>query len=148
MNKPKPGNCATLIYTSGTTGMPKGVMLSHDNLTWTKRSMDAYEVRDDTIIKMVSYLPLSHVAGLYADLVTPLMSGYHIFFAQPDALQGSLIETLKEVRPTAFFSVPRVWEKIDEKMKQIAKNNGWLATKVGNWAKSLGPEGTLQELKK
>lgn len=46
-------------------------------------------------MKLVSYLPLSHVAGLFADLITPLMSGYHVFFAQPDALQGTLIETLK-----------------------------------------------------
>lgn len=95
MSKPQPGSCATLIYTSGTTGMPKGVMLSHDNLTWTKKSMDCFQEREESDIKMVSYLPLSHVAGLYADLVTPMMSGFHIYFAQPDALQGSLIETLK-----------------------------------------------------
>lgn len=47
MNRAKPGNCATLVYTSGTTGMPKGVMLSHDNFTWTKRSLDAYHQREE-----------------------------------------------------------------------------------------------------
>jgi long-chain-fatty-acid--CoA ligase ACSBG len=93
-------------------------------------------------------LPLSHVAGLFADLIAPLISGYHVYFAQPDALQGTIINTLKEVRPIAFFSVPRVWEKIDEKMKQIAKQNGWLKTKIANWAKSIGPEGTVQEIRK
>ena len=91
MSTVKPGNCATLVYTSGTTGMPKGVMLSHDNLTWCKRSLDAYYEREDRSEKLVSYLPLSHIAGIFSDLVTPVMSGYHVFFAQPDALQGSLI---------------------------------------------------------
>lgn len=121
MNKSKPGNCATLVYTSGTTGMPKGVMLSHDNLTWTKRSMDLHYPIEDVRFRLVSYLPLSHVAGLFSDLVTPMMAGYHVYIAGPDALQGSLIETLIEVRPHVFFSVPRVWEKIEDKMKQVAK---------------------------
>ena len=126
MDKVKPGNCATLVYTSGTTGMPKGVMLSHDNFTWTFQAMIAYHQRDVIRMKLVSYLPLSHVAGMFADIITPLLEGHHVFFANPDALQGTLIETLKEVRPNVFFSVPRVWEKIDEKMDV---NEGFLTLK-------------------
>ena len=109
MNRVKPGNCATLVYTSGTTGMPKGVMISHDNFTWTYQSMKAYHQREEQSFRMVSYLPLSHVAGMFSDIITPIHEGHHIHFANPDALQGTLIETLREVKPNVFFSVPRVW---------------------------------------
>lgn len=73
------------------------------------------------------------------------MGGTHEFFAGPDALQGSLIQTLQEVRPTFFFSVPRVWEKIEEKMKQIAASNGFLKKAIADWAKGLGKVGTFAE---
>ena len=55
--------CSTLVYTSGTTGNPKGVMLSHDNIYWTTLvASDFTQMRESTEV-MVSYLPLSHVAG-------------------------------------------------------------------------------------
>jgi long-chain-fatty-acid--CoA ligase ACSBG len=50
-----------------------------------------------------------------------MTEGVHIFFADPTALQGTLIQTLQEVRPNFFFSVPRVWEKIYDKMQEIAR---------------------------
>lgn len=93
----------------------------------------------------VSYLPLSHVAGQMIDVVSSVILGGHVYFAQPDALQGSLVETLQEIRPTIFFSVPRVWEKIEEKMKSVAANNGFLKTAIANWAKGMGIEGTFAE---
>lgn len=56
---------------------------------------------------------MSHVAAQLQDIVASAIDGMHVCFAQPNALQGiSLIQTLQEVRPTIFFSVPRVWEKI------------------------------------
>lgn len=149
IEKVQPGHCCTIVYTSGTTGMPKGVMLSHDNYTWSKKSLDKFHDRDKSKLhRAVTYLPLSHVAGQYSDIVGPMMEGVHVFFADPSALQGTLIQTLQEVRPTLFFSVPRVWEKIYDKMMEIARSNGWLKTKIATWAKSLGPEGTDKERRK
>ena len=110
----KPGETCTLIYTSGTTGPPKAVMVTNDNITWTVATMllvtrKGYMDGSDC---MISYLPLSHIAAQMLDMHMPLKTGTQIYFAQPDALKGSLGATLKDVRPTVFFGVPRVWEKI------------------------------------
>ena len=80
--------------------MPKAVMLSHDNYTWTKRTVSTRRKKDNGKLRLVSYLPLSHVAAQLQDIVGAALDGMHVCFAQPTALQGiSLIETLKEVRP-------------------------------------------------
>jgi long-chain-fatty-acid--CoA ligase ACSBG len=113
-NSWKPSETVTLIYTSGTTGPPKAVMITNDNITWTCRTMllcSRYQSMNPSDI-MISYLPLSHIAAQMLDLHIPMYTGTQIYFAQPDALKGSLGQTLKEVRPTTFFGVPRVWEKI------------------------------------
>ena len=65
---------------------------------------------------VISYLPLSHVAGLMLDVVAAVVSGNTVWFAQPDALKGSIVTTLNEVRPTIFLGVPRVWEKFRDKV--------------------------------
>jgi long-chain-fatty-acid--CoA ligase ACSBG len=121
----KPGECACLIYTSGTTGNPKGCMLSHDNLCWEPiQMMIAVKQSDpsipDTSHRVVSYLPLSHIAGLTVDIMAHILAGHELYFAKPDALAGTLVETLNWARPTIFFAVPRVWEKFEEKLKEIA----------------------------
>lgn len=98
---------ATLIYTSGTTGPPKGVMLSHANLAWTSRALlDLAGGPSDDV--SVSYLPLSHIAEQMCTVHMPATAGSTVWFAEaidkvPDAI--------KEARPTAFFGVPRIWEK-------------------------------------
>jgi long-chain-fatty-acid--CoA ligase ACSBG len=70
------------------------------------------------------------------DLHCPVATGSQVWFAQPDALRGSLVQTLKDVRPTVFFGVPRVWEKIYEKMQEVAKSTKGLKKTIGAWAKA------------
>jgi long-chain-fatty-acid--CoA ligase ACSBG len=94
----RPGNCVSLIYTSGTTGPPKAVMLSHDNVTWScKIFANQYVTNGMVPGKVVSYLPLSHVAAQMIDINYTFYSGSCCYFAQTDALKGSLSTTLKEV---------------------------------------------------
>lgn len=113
----RPSTCAFLVYTSGTTGEPKGVMLTHDNVTFAAKTIDATMSIMGPGDCVVSYLPLSHIAGLCVDLFSPINKGATTYFAQPDALKGSLAVTLREVQPHAFLGVPRVWEKFMEAIK-------------------------------
>lgn len=132
----KANEVTTLIYTSGTTGPPKAVMITHDNITWTATAQLSTMAREmDYNDHMISYLPLSHIAAQMLDLHCPMATGTQIWFAQPDALRGSLGATLKEVRPTVFFGVPRVWEKIYDKMQEVAKSSKGLKKKISMWAK-------------
>ena len=85
MSSVKPGTCCTLVYTSGTTGNPKGVILSHDNYTWTaKRILDRNNIGG--VKRIVSYLPLSHVASQIIDMITPGLGGCELYFADEKAL--------------------------------------------------------------
>ena len=76
-------------------------------------------------------MPLSHVASQMVDIVSSLSSGGEVVSAHPSALQGTLVEQLKEVKPTRFFGVPRVWEKISEKIKAVAASNGMIKKAIG-----------------
>lgn len=67
-----------------------------------------------------------------------LGTGTIVTFARPDALQGTLVDTLREVRPTMFFAVPRVWEKFEERLKEIGNQSGGVAKSLATWAKGLG----------
>ncbi|XP_055017916.1 long-chain-fatty-acid--CoA ligase ACSBG2-like, partial [Boleophthalmus pectinirostris] len=130
--------CCTLIYTSGTTGNSKGVMLSHDNITWTTLTggkMAGLNYKEEVFI---SYLPLSHAAAQMNDMWLCMRYAGTTHFAQPDALKGSLGTTMKEVRPTSFLGVPRVWEKMQEKMKAAGVKASPMRRRVADWAKSIG----------
>ncbi|XP_054458438.1 long-chain-fatty-acid--CoA ligase ACSBG2 [Anoplopoma fimbria] len=145
----KPNQCCTLIYTSGTTGQPKGVMLSHDNITWTALSTCHHVGLTDATNSqevVVSYLPLSHIAAQMIDIWVTMKVGGVTYFAQPDALKGSLVNTLKEVRPTAFMGVPRVWEKMQEKMKSVGAKSSTVRRKLAAWAKDVGLQTNLTKM--
>jgi len=126
--KMKPGHCCELIYTSGTTGNPKAVMMSHDNLVWGAKNVLHSSGLPKMNHRIVSYLPLSHVAAQMLDIYSPMAltaveSGVYgeTWFARPDALKGSLKTTLVAAKPTIFFGVPRVWEKFKSGILEKAK---------------------------
>ena len=141
-----PGHCCSLIYTSGTTGPPKAVMISHDNLTWTANTTNEL-LGNSSEDHCVSYLPLSHIAAQMLDIHSPIMTGATVHFARPDALKGSLGATLKHVRPTVFLGVPRVWEKMQEKIKSVGAKNTGLKKSIATWSKKKGLEGGYAEQK-
>jgi len=150
MNNQAPNKCCTLIYTSGTTGNPKGVMMSHDNiLTATEgvvyRLKPQINVDSNYQETCISYLPLSHIAAQMTDIWIPVRAGAVVWFAKPDALKGSLRQTLQQARPTLFVGVPRVYEKIEESLKGIGANTKGLKKKLADWAKGIALKGNTNK---
>jgi long-chain acyl-CoA synthetase len=104
----EPEDVLTLIYTSGTTGPPKGVQITHANLLAAARSFDEIIQFPDGA-RVISYLPMAHIAERACTQYLPMTFGFSITDC-PDPRQ--VAGYLPEVRPTWWFSVPRVWEKL------------------------------------
>ena len=123
---------ATLIYTSGTTGSPKGVELTHRNLVWTAwcSAVEAIVMRADD--RQLSYLPLAHIAEQMLTLHLPLQHGGCTYFV---AALERLPEALREVRPTIFFAVPRVWEKLQSAVTKVIAEAPPLRRRILSWAR-------------
>jgi long-chain acyl-CoA synthetase len=111
----EPDDLLTLIYTSGTTGHPKGVQIMHSNICETVRSYDDMIQFPDGG-RIVSYLPMAHVAERNVSHYLPMLCGFTITCC-PDARK--VIEYLPEVRPSWFFAVPRIWEKLKAALEQM-----------------------------
>ena len=131
----RPDDIATLIYTSGTTGEPKGGMLSHANLI--SNALDAsekYAFAGQDI--SLSVLPLSHVferTGMYVYI----RYGMRVFFAESIE---KVPENLKEVRPTIFIGVPRIFEKVFERARLKAAQSGRMNEVIFDWAIDVAKE--------
>ena len=126
-----PDDLATIIYTSGTTGEPKGAMLTHGNLV----SNLAYSLEVFSLVPGqvgISFLPLSHVTARHADYAL-LQYGVTIAYCPSFQL---LPQYLMEIRPTIFVSVPRVYEKIRDKVRTEAAKG--LKRTVYDWAMRVG----------
>ncbi|OAF67225.1 hypothetical protein A3Q56_05054 [Intoshia linei] len=144
----KPNKVASIVFTSGTTGDPKAVMLSHDNLVWTASQFFTSIGVECNHERLISYLPLSHIAAQMLDIVGSIITHSTIYFAQPTALKGSLITTMKDVEPTLFLGVPRVFDKMFEKIKLASSSNSGLKLLISRWAKSVGYNYYSHKMKK
>lgn len=131
----KPDDLATIIYTSGTTGEPKGVMLTHANLVSNLIDSSGHLsfAKDDSAL---SVLPLSHVLERVA-MYMYLYHGMAAYFGESLEMIGP---NLREVRPTIFVGVPRIFEKIYARVKEKSAEKGRMNVAFLNWAVTVGKE--------
>ncbi len=130
----EPDQLATLIYTSGTTGPPKAVMLSHDNLAWTAAGgIGAFGMDENE--KGLSYLPLSHIAEQMFTIHIPSTLGSTVAYAESI---DALADNIKEIKPTYFAGVPRVWEKFYAGVIGQLEHAEGAKAKIAAWATDVG----------
>ncbi len=138
-----PQDTAGIVYTSGTTGLPKGVVLTHDNITYTCQSVAQSGVFYDDEEAFV-FLPLAHVFARTC-CYTGIFTGNRMTFARGI---DTLLEDFKLAAPHWFVSVPRVFEKIHTKIISGAEAKGGAALKIFNWACGVGAQISDLKIKK
>ena len=134
-SKIKAGHCATIIYTSGTTGTPKGVMLSHRNLVSNViNAKQTFPFEDNVKGRALSFLPLNHIFERLISYIY-ISTGISIYYAE--SLE-TIADNLREVKPTLFTTVPRLLEKVYEKIMSKGAELTGIKKKLFDWAVGLG----------
>ena len=134
----KPEDLLTLIYTSGTTGLPKGVMLTHDNLISNiigVQEVSTIENNDS----FLSFLPLSHVLERMAGHFSPFALGCSIYYAES---METVAVNMSEVSPSIIICVPRFFEKMYNALIGNVNTASFLRKKLFNWGLQVGKDYT------
>jgi len=111
---PEPDEVFTIIYTSGTTGTPKGVMLDYEcanQVLKHEREFPSYGIYQGVSERVISYLPLNHIAERVVSEISSIVAGAEVSFSES---LDRFADNLKAVQPTQFFAVPRIWTKIQQ----------------------------------
>jgi long-chain acyl-CoA synthetase len=134
--------CATIIYTSGTTGFPKGVMLSHKNIvTNVVNACKSFPFEQNLTGRGLSFLPLNHIFERMVAYIY-ISSGISIYYAESLETIG---ENMKEIKPNLFCTVPRLLEKVYEKIMEKGTELTGVKKKLFNWAVALADKYDVQK---
>ena len=129
-----PNDVGVMVYTSGTTGKPKGAMITHRNMVAMIRGLSEV-IPFNQNDSFVSALPLCHIAERSFSMIFPMWAGCAVNFAESVA---TLQEDLREISPTAFLSVPRIWEKMHSNINIKIKDSIFIKRWVYNAVMPIG----------
>ena len=138
----KADDLLTLVYTSGTTGRPKGVMITHDNMSYEAEVVAKTGIINPEDVQLL-FLPLAHIFAKVLE-VTWIKLGHVMAFAESIP---KVVENMSEVKPTFMASVPRIFEKVYAVVKSGAETKPGLAGKIARWGLKQEEKATEAELK-